>query len=96
MAMKQEKHISFRVPEATYNAIVSLAESRGVSVSKMLKETLASLSVTIELERNKEYHRKVLKALDEIEKKVTSKRTNKAEKIITSNMKSLKTASKTP
>jgi predicted transcriptional regulator len=93
--MKQDRHISVRVPEATYQAIKSLAQSRDVSVSQMLKEAISTLSVTVELERNKEYHRQVLQALDKIEKSVTSKRAIRGKKTVHDSMKSLKTASKT-
>ena len=68
--MKKDKLISFRVPEAVYDGIRSLAEKQGTSVSQLMKDTIASASWSFELERNREYHRQVLRELDRVEKRL--------------------------
>jgi hypothetical protein len=68
--MKKDKLISFRVPESVYDGIRSLAEKQGTSVSQLMKDTIASASWSFELERNREYHRQVLRELDRVEKRL--------------------------
>lgn len=68
--MKKDKLISFRVPESVYDGIRSLAERQGTSVSQLMKDTIASASWSFELERNREYHRQVLRELDRVEKRL--------------------------
>jgi hypothetical protein len=68
--MKKDKLISFRVPESVYDGICSLAKKQGTSVSQLMKDTIASASWSLELERNREYHRQVLRELDRVEKRL--------------------------
>lgn len=80
--MKKDKLISFRVPESVYDGIRSLAEKQGTSVSQLMKDTIASASWSLELERNREYHRQVLRELDRVEKRLAKMKAGKSRLVV--------------
>lgn len=82
--MRKDKLISFRVPEVVYDEVKAAADKQGVSVSQLMKDTIASASWKIELNRNRRYHQMVLRELDSIEKRLTKA------KVVTRSRKAVK------
>ena len=80
--MRKDRMIGVRVPAAEYDALRDLATKQGITLTDLVKNALVSQTWRIELERNREYHREILKTLDSIEKRM--KRTEKTRrKVIT-------------
>lgn len=69
--MLKDKLIAFRVPEAVYDAVRSMAKKQGISVSQLMKDTVVAVSWKVELNRNRRYHQQVLKELDRIEERLS-------------------------
>jgi predicted DNA-binding protein len=69
--MRKDKLISFRVPEPVYEGLRSLADRMGITVSRLMKDSVSSASWRVELERNRIYHSEVLNELDRIEKRMS-------------------------
>lgn len=70
MTVKKDRLISVRLPQAEYDAVLQRAEQEKMSLSEFLRLALVSASYRIELNRNRTYHRRVLSALDEIEREM--------------------------
>ena len=68
--MKKEALISFRVPSEVYEQVVVLARERKQTISAFMKDTLTASTWKIELRRNRTYHRELLKAIGDIEKRM--------------------------
>ena len=66
--MLKDKLLAIRVPQVVHDKLSELAKSRGVTLTDLVRESLTGLTWEVELERNIEYHRKVISELKEIEK----------------------------
>ena len=73
--MRKDRLIAFRVPVSEYEALRELAKKQDITMTALIKDALVSQTWRVELERNREYHREILKTLDSIEKRM--KRTEK-------------------
>lgn len=66
--MRKDKILAIRVPETVHAKLAGLAAKRGVTLTDLVRESLAGLTWEVELERNIEYHRSVIAKLGEVEK----------------------------
>lgn len=66
--MVKDKLLAIRVPEAVHSKLWELAKNRGITLTDLVRDSLSGLTWQVELERNIEYHRKVIAELKEIEK----------------------------
>jgi len=66
--MKKDKIMAIRLPEAVHAKLAELAERNGLTLTDLVRESLAGLTWEVELERNIEYHRAVIARLAEVEK----------------------------
>lgn len=70
MTLKKDRLISVRLPQAEYDAVLERAGQEKMSLSEFLRLALVSASYRIELNRNRQYHKRVLNALDQIEREM--------------------------
>lgn len=66
--MKKDKILAIRLPEAVHTKLQELADKKGLTLTDLVRESLAGLTWEVELERNIEYHRAVIAKLAEVEK----------------------------
>lgn len=66
--MLKDKLLAIRVPQVVHDKLSELAKSRGVTLTDLVRDSLTGLTWEVELERNIEYHKKVIAELKEIEK----------------------------
>jgi len=66
--MKKDKTLTIRIPEAVHAKLAELAERKGLTLTDLVRESLAGLTWEVELERNIEYHRAAIAKLAEVEK----------------------------
>lgn len=70
--MLKDKLLAIRVPQVVHDKLSNLAKKKGVTLTDLVRESLTGLTWEVELERNIEYHRKVIAELKEIEKVMRS------------------------
>ena len=89
--MNKDRIVNFRIPEAVYVELQAMKERTGAkSLTGLIVESLLAQSWSLELERNREYHRHVLKALDEVEKRM--KKTDKPKEKVRKSIDSAESA----
>ena len=66
--MVKDKLLAIRVPEAVHSKLWELAKSRGITLTDLVRDSLSGLTWQVELERNIEYHKSVIRQLKEVEK----------------------------
>jgi len=66
--MLKDKLLAIRVPQVVHDKLSTLAKNKGVTLTDFVRDSLTGLTWEVELERNIEYHRKVIAELKEIEK----------------------------
>jgi len=89
--MRKDRIINFRVPEAVYAELMALKVQSGVeTLTELIKESLLARSWKLELERNREYHKEILQALDDVEKRMV--KTEKVREKVGKSMDAVKAA----
>lgn len=66
--MKKDKILAIRLPETVRAKLQDMADRKGITLTDLVRESLAGLTWEVELERNIEYHRAVIAKLAEVEK----------------------------
>jgi len=66
--MKKDKILAIRLPEVVREKLQEIADKKGITLTDLVRESLAGLTWEVELERNIEYHRAVIARLAEVEK----------------------------
>lgn len=66
--MKKDKILAIRLPEVVHAKLQELADRKGLTLTDLVRESLAGLTWEVELQRNIEYHRAVIARLAEVEK----------------------------
>ena len=70
--MKKDKILAIRIPESVHVKLSGIAKKRGVTLTELVRNSLAGLTWEVELERNIEYHKAVIAELKEVEKLMRS------------------------
>ena len=70
--MLKEKMLTIRVPQAVHDKLSGLAKQKGVTLTDLVRESLSGLTWELELGRNIEYHKAVIRQLKETEKMMRS------------------------
>jgi len=91
--MNKDRIVNFRIPEAVYLELKAMQERTGAkSLTGLIVESLLAQSWSLELERNRQYHKEILKSLDEIEKRM--RKTDKPKEKVKKSMESAESAKK--